>query len=55
MTDHCDIAELLPGGVDVCPVCATTPQPRLVLNVWDDLRARTTIAEPEPLVLTIPA
>lgn len=55
MSDHCDIAELLPGGMDVCPVCATTTRPRLVLNDWDDLRARTTIAEPEPFILRIPA
>lgn len=55
MSDHCDIAELLPGGAETCPVCATTPRARIVLDRWDELRARSTIVEPEPLVLPISA
>lgn len=55
MTEHCDIAELIPGGVDACPVCATEPRSSIVLDHWDELRARTTASEPELLVLPIPA
>ena len=53
LTEHCDIAELLPGGGDSCPVCATRPRTSIVLDAWDELRAVTSAPEPEPFVLTI--
>ena len=53
MTEHCDIAELLPGGADTCPVCSTRPRTRIVLDAWDELRAIASAPEPEPFILSI--
>lgn len=53
MSDHCDIAELLPGLEGACPVCATSPRSEIVLDAWDERRATATVCGPEPFVLPL--